>query len=135
MSGSFSRVHSIPGLTSAALPADRRTRSARVFCALASLAAASTVHAQTSGLPAAPTLTATSSHGHPLRGIVTNVLTNKRLVLIEHEEIPGFLASMIRAFNVSPDIFPVLKSGFKIAAILRPAQPDGWLSFLRLPDR
>jgi Cu/Ag efflux protein CusF len=64
--------------------------------------------------------------GHPLRGVVTRVLADKQLVLVKHEEIPGFMMAMTMAFHVPPEIYPALTPGTRIAATLLPKQPDGW---------
>ncbi len=64
--------------------------------------------------------------GHPLRGVVSQVLAEKKLVLIKHEEIPGFMKAMTMAFHVPESIFTRLRSGTLVAATLLPKQPDGW---------
>ena len=64
--------------------------------------------------------------GHPLRGVVTRVLADKKLVLVKHEEIPGFMMAMTMAFHVPPEIYPALTPGTPLAATLRPKQADGW---------
>ncbi len=68
----------------------------------------------------------TATQGYPLRGVVTQVLPEKKLVLIKHEEIPGFMKAMTMAFRVPEEIFSHLTPGTPVAAILLPRQADGW---------
>lgn len=82
---------------------------------------------------AGKTPAAAQNAGHPIQGVVTNVLTKKQLVLIRHEAVPGVLAANVRAFRVSDEIFATLKSGTRIAGVLLPPQSDGWrIADLRL---
>jgi Cu/Ag efflux protein CusF len=90
----------------------------------AALASASTLRAQHNEKHAAEKSAATA--GHPLRGVVTSVLADKKLVMVKHEEIPGFMKAMTMAFIVPAEIYPALTPGTRLAAILLPRQADGW---------
>lgn len=68
----------------------------------------------------------TAPAGYPLRGVVTRVLADKKLVLIRHEEIPGFMKAMTMAFHVADEIYPHLTPGTEVVATMRPKQADGW---------
>ncbi len=74
-----------------------------------------------------------TSRGHPLRGVVTRIVAEKKLVMVKHEEIPGFMMAMTMAFHVPAEIYPALKPDPRLAATLLPKQPDGWhLTAVRL---
>lgn len=64
--------------------------------------------------------------GHPLRGVVTRVLAEKKLVVIQHEEIPGFMAAMTMSFHVPDDVFAQLERGTPLVGTLLPRKDDGW---------
>ena len=64
--------------------------------------------------------------GYPLHGVVTQVLADKKLVLIKHEEIPGFMKAMTMAFHVPDSVFPHLTAGTGVVATMLPKQNDGW---------
>ena len=56
--------------------------------------------------------------GHPLRGVVTRVLAPEKLVLVQHEEIPGFMGAMTMAFRVPDAVWPQLTPGTRLTATL-----------------
>ena len=59
--------------------------------------------------------------GHPLRGVVTRVLAPEKLVLVQHEEIPGFMGAMTMAFRVPDAVWPQLTPGTRLTATLQGA--------------
>lgn len=63
--------------------------------------------------------------GHPLKGVVTKVLEDRKLVMVKHEEIPGFMKAMTMAFSVPDEVWPQLKPGVALTARLHKAD-KGW---------
>lgn len=63
--------------------------------------------------------------GHPLKGVVTSLLTERKLVMIKHEEIPGVMKAMTMAFSVPDDVWPQLKPGVALTAKMHKAD-KGW---------
>lgn len=92
----------------------------------AALVAAPALHSQHDAHHAPAKSPAAATAGHPLRGVVTRIIADKKLVMVKHEEIPGFMMAMTMAFHVPADIYPALTPGTRLAAILLPKQPDGW---------
>lgn len=76
----------------------------------------------------------TSDPGHPLRGVVTRVLDEDKLVLIRHEEIPGFMRAMTMAFKVDAAVFPQLVPGTHLTATLHGSRGDWRLTGVQLTD-
>ncbi len=72
--------------------------------------------------------------GRPLRGVVTQVLTEKKLVLIKHEEIPGFMRAMTMAFSVPEDVWPQLTPGTHLTAILHGSRGQWRLTGVQLTN-
>ncbi len=54
------------------------------------------------------------------------MLAEKKLVVIQHEEIPGFMAAMTMSFHVSDDIFSQLAPGTPVVGTLLPRKDGGW---------
>lgn len=63
----------------------------------------------------------------PIRGVVESVLTERNALLVKHEEIPGFMRAMTMMFRVDPALLPTIKAGDNITAVMKRAQPRGWL--------
>lgn len=63
--------------------------------------------------------------GHPLKGVVTKVLEERKLVMIKHEEIPGVMKAMTMAFSVPDDAWAQLKPGVALTARMHKAE-KGW---------
>ena len=72
--------------------------------------------------------------GHPLRGVVTRVLTEKQLVMIQHEAIPGFMMAMTMAFRVEDSVWPLLTPGTHLTATLHGGRGSWRLSEVQLTD-
>lgn len=62
-----------------------------------------------------------------IRGVVESVLTERHALLVKHEEIPGFMRAMTMMFQVDPALLPKIKPGDNITAVMKRAQPRGWL--------
>lgn len=56
--------------------------------------------------------------GHALRGEVTRVLEERKLVMVRHEEIPGFMKAMTMAFTVPDTDWPKLTPGTFLTATM-----------------
>lgn len=63
--------------------------------------------------------------GHAFRGVVTRVLEDRRLVMIKHEEIPGFMKAMTMAFSVPDAVWPLLQPEVALTARMH-RQERGW---------
>jgi len=63
--------------------------------------------------------------GHALKGVVTKVLEERKLVMIKHEEIPGFMKAMTMAFSVPDEVWPQLKPGVALTGRMHKAE-KGW---------
>ncbi|MFM1851268.1 MAG: hypothetical protein RIS54_952 [Verrucomicrobiota bacterium] len=72
--------------------------------------------------------------GHPLRGVVTRKLEDRKLVLVKHEEIPGFMRAMTMAFSVPEKDWPSLEPGVHLTATLHGGRGDWRLSGITLTD-
>lgn len=72
--------------------------------------------------------------GHPLRGVVTRKLEDRKLVLVKHEEIPGFMRAMTMAFSVPEKDWPLLEPGVHLTATLHGGRGDWRLSGITLTD-
>jgi len=79
-------------------------------------------------------LFASEDAGHPLRGVVTRRLEEKKLVLVHHEEIPGFMRGMTMAFSVPEDVWPLLQPDVHLTATLHGGRGDWRLRDVVLTD-
>ncbi len=82
---------------------------------------------------AAPILGAAET-GHPLRGVVTRVLAEQKLVMVQHEAIPGFMRAMTMAFNVDDAVLPQLTPGTHLTATMQGTRGDWHLENVQLTD-
>ena len=75
---------------------------------LLSLTPAALVAAEKSPAPAeAPA----APKRHPLRGVITSVITEKSAFMVKHEEIPGVMRAMTMLFKVDEATFKAFKVG------------------------
>ena len=82
----------------------------------------------------APGHSETADPGYPLRGVVTRKLEEKKLVLVQHQEIPGFMRAMTMAFSVPDDVWPQLAPGMHLTATLHGSRGNWQLSQVTLTD-
>ncbi|MCC6414451.1 MAG: copper-binding protein, partial [Opitutaceae bacterium] len=75
-----------------------------------------------------------ADEGHPLRGVVTRILEDRKLVLVKHEEIPGFMRAMTMAFSVPEADWPKLESGVYLTATLHGGRGDWRLRDIVITD-
>jgi Cu/Ag efflux protein CusF len=72
--------------------------------------------------------------GHPLRGVVTRVIEERKLVMVQHEEIPGFMRAMTMAFSVPDSVWPQLRPGTHLTATLQGSRGQWRLEDVQLTD-
>lgn len=63
--------------------------------------------------------------GHPLRGVIVAVMTEKQALLVKHEEIPGVMRAMTMLLKVDAATLAAAKKDQTITATLV-RQDDGW---------
>jgi hypothetical protein len=68
--------------------------------------------------PAAPV-------GHPLKGVIVEVIEGRSSLLVKHEEIPGFMKAMTMLLKVDAPTLAAAKKGQAITATLL-KKSDGW---------
>lgn len=72
--------------------------------------------------------------GHPLKGVVTKVLEERKLVMIKHEEIPGVMKAMTMAFSVPDDVWAQLKPGVALTGRMHKADKGWKLTDVKIVD-
>ncbi len=82
------------------------------------------------GLPAcrrpAPPVTAAPEEKHyPLTGVIVRVDAARRILLVQHDEVVGFMQPMTMEFHVSAAEVAAAKEGERIRAVLYPEDPNG----------
>lgn len=63
--------------------------------------------------------------GHPLRGVIVDVLPARQALLVHHEEIPGVMREMTMLLKVDATTLAAAKKGAAITATLL-RKTDGW---------
>ncbi len=63
--------------------------------------------------------------GHPLKGVIVEILAAKSSLLVEHEEIPGVMSAMTMLLKVDAPTLAAAKKGQSITATLV-KKSDGW---------
>ncbi len=96
----------LPALASAALACD---------CSVGKPAATATTAADTAG----------KSVGHPLKGVIIDILADRSALLVQHEEIPGVMKAMTMLLKVDADTLKSAQKGQAITATLV-RKTDGW---------
>jgi Cu/Ag efflux protein CusF len=90
------------------------------------LTPATTLAAEKSPAPPASTEAPAAAKRHPLRGVITSVLTEKSAFMVKHEEIPGVMHAMTMMFKVDEAALKTFKAGDAITGLMS-RQPTGWL--------
>jgi protein SCO1/2 len=71
-----------------------------------------------------------------VRGRVVSVSRVRRLVVIAHNEITGYMAAMTMPFNVKDTLLlNLVQPKDSVAAVLKVSKTDSWLSTLRVVNR
>lgn len=63
--------------------------------------------------------------GHPLKGVILDILADRSSLLVKHEEIPGVMKAMTMLLKVDAPTLAAAKKGQAITATLV-KKPDGW---------
>ncbi len=63
--------------------------------------------------------------GHPLRGVILEILPGKQALLVHHEEIPGVMREMTMLLKVDSPTLAAAKKNQRITATLT-RRADGW---------
>ena len=97
---------------------------------LAALCFATTILAPAALLAAekspAPAETPAAPKRHPLRGVITSVVTEKSAFMVKHEEIPGVMRAMTMMFKVDEATFKAFKVGDALTAQMS-RQGNNWV--------
>lgn len=72
-----------------------------------------------------PATTTAPSPGHPLKGVIVEVVAEKKALLVKHEEIPGVMRAMTMLLKVDAPTLAAAKKGQAITATLH-KHSDGW---------
>jgi len=75
-----------------------------------------------------------AEEGPLVKGMVTRVLEDRRLVMVKHEEIPGVMRAMTMAFTVPEEVWDKLSPGVYLTGILGGGRGDWRLSDVKLTD-
>jgi hypothetical protein len=69
----------------------------------------------------------TKTKGHPLKGVVVDVLADKSALLVKHEEVPGVMKAMTMLLKVDAETLksPAATKGAAITGLLV-RKADGW---------
>jgi len=73
--------------------------------------------------------------GPLVKGMVTRILEDRRLVMVKHEEIPGVMRAMTMAFAVPEGAWDKLSPGVYLTGILSGGRGDWRLTDVKLTDR
>jgi hypothetical protein len=102
---------------------------ANATCACCTAPAPSTATKSAAADTTAPTVTpatpAAAPVGHPLRGVVVDILADKQALLVKHEEIPGVMRAMTMLLKVDAPVLSTVTKGQTITATLLD-KDDGW---------
>jgi len=72
--------------------------------------------------------------GPLVKGMVTRILEDRRLVMVKHEEIPGVMRAMTMAFAVPEAVWDKLEPGVYLTGILGGGRGEWRLSDVKLTD-
>jgi len=75
-----------------------------------------------------------AEEGPLVKGVVTRILEDRRLVMVKHEEIPGVMRAMTMAFSVPEAVWDKLEPGVYLTGILGGGRGDWRLSDVKLTD-
>jgi len=76
-----------------------------------------------------------AEEGPLVRGMVTRILEDRRLVMVKHEEIPGVMRAMTMAFAVPEAVWNKLSAGVYLTGTLGGGRGDWRLTDVTLTDR
>ena len=61
---------------------------------------------------------------HPLRGVITSLVTEKSAFMVKHEEIPGVMRAMTMMFKVDDATLKAFKQGDAITGLMSRQGPN-----------
>jgi len=67
----------------------------------------------------------TKPTGHPLKGVIIDVLPDQSALLVKHEEIPSVMKAMTMLLKVDADALASVKKGDAVTGLLV-SKTDGW---------
>jgi protein SCO1/2 len=74
-------------------------------------------------------------HIYEVRGIVRGINAERKLLIVEHEDVPGFMPSMMMPFDYrSPQEIASLKTGDAIQFLLNVTDTQSWLEGVKKID-
>ncbi len=88
-----------------------------------SLTIASTALAQP--VPVTTPVPVAAPTGHPLKGVIVDIVAEKKALLVKHEEIPGVMRAMTMLLKVDAPTLASAQKGQVITATLL-KKSDGW---------
>lgn len=75
---------------------------------------------------AATPLAADGIKRHPLKGVITSVLTERSALMVKHEEIPGYMKAMTMLFKVDAATLKAAKKGQALTGLMS-RQGSDWV--------
>ena len=72
---------------------------------------------------------AAEARGHPLRGVIQDVVPERDALLVAHEEIPGVMMAMTMMFQVDPRVIPLVQKGQTVLARMERRDDGKWWLF------
>lgn len=93
---------------------------------LGALLALATIVPAPCTLAAAEQAAEAAAKRHPLRGVITAILTDRSAVMVKHEDIPGVMRAMTMAFKVDAETMKSLKQGDAITGLVS-RQGNSWV--------
>jgi|GEM_PF-1308186 len=76
-----------------------------------------------------------AQEGPLVKGMVTRVLEDRKLVMVKHEEIPGVMGAMTMAFAVPEGVWGDLKPGTYLTGTLQGGRGEWRLANVSVTDR
>jgi Cu/Ag efflux protein CusF len=98
----------------------------RNFSLLLALLLAASPVALPAAESAAPAEKSAEVKRHPLRGVITAIVSDRSAVMVKHEEIPGVMKAMTMMFKVDPATLKSVKEGDTITALMS-RQNNTWV--------
>jgi Cu/Ag efflux protein CusF len=75
--------------------------------------------------PVGETATKDAVKGHPLKGVIVDVLSDQSALLVKHEEVPGVMKAMTMLLKVDAAALSSAKKGQTVTGLLV-RKADGW---------
>jgi Cu/Ag efflux protein CusF len=69
------------------------------------------------------------ARGHPIRGVIEDLMGERGALLVAHEEIPGVMPAMTMMFQVDPRVIPLVNKSETILARIEQREDGKWWLF------